>query len=395
MVCSKCGAVLKKGKVYCSRCGQEAQIVSDVHILEDDLLREMMDDQDPQEVKERGRSSSGNKKKKDGNRKRETKKKQKKIRRNLIVCIVVLAAAAAAVLGIIKYNQNHSVGYLMKKAGEANSQKDYKTALDYLDRVLLLDEDNAAALLMAGEINTAMKDYDTAEKQLLTVLEMGGAPSPEAYQYLITIYEAQGQKGKILALAEDISDEEILALFEDYIVPVPEIDMESGVYSEFFTVEITAPKRNLKIYYTLDGTTPTKEDTLYEEPIEISEQGEIVLSAVCMDKEGNYSETVAAEYEVELDIPDMPRVSPDGGQFSTPVTVTVTVPKGAEVYYTWDGSAPGKGSSKYTGPIDVPEGNNILSLVAIGSNGMKSEVLKCNYIYYPEDDSRNDPEETE
>lgn len=391
MVCSKCGAILKKGKVYCSRCGQEAQIVSDVNILEDDLLREMMDDQDSQEVKEGGRSSSGNKKKKDGNRKRETKKKQKKIRRNLIVCIVVLVVAAAAVLGIIKYNQNHSVGYLMKKAGEANSQKDYKTALDYLDRVLLLDEDNAAALLMAGEINTAMKDYDTAEKQLLTVLEMD-ASCPEAYQYLITIYEAQGQKGKILALAEDISDEEILALFEDYIVPVPEINMESGSYSDFFTVEITAPKRNLKIYYTLDGTTPTKEDTLYEEPVEISEQGETVLSAVCMDKEGKYSETVVAEYEIELDKPDMPKVSPDGGRFSMPSTVTVTVPEGATVYYTWDGSAPGKDSSKYTGPINIPEGNNILSLVAIGSNGMKSEVLKCNYIYYPEEVSQDDEE---
>ena len=56
MVCSKCGAELKEGCVYCSQCGQEAQIVSEINILEDDLLREIMDDED-QQKKEHGSGS--------------------------------------------------------------------------------------------------------------------------------------------------------------------------------------------------------------------------------------------------------------------------------------------------------------------------------------------------
>ena len=126
--------------------------------------------------------------------------------------------------------------------------------------------------------------------------------------------------------------------------------------------------------------------------MEISEQGTIVLTAVCMDQNGEYSEPVSAEYKVKLNMPDMPTVSPDGGQFSMPATVTVNVPEGTTVYYTWDGSEPGEDSARYTGPIDIPEGNNILSLVAIDKNGMKSKVLKCNYIYYPESSSAESAE---
>lgn len=395
MVCSKCGAVLKKGYVYCSRCGQEAQIVSDTDILEDDLLRELMDDRKGSGEKKKETPDPADREKKDRDNWKK-KKKQKKTRRNLICYIVILAVAAAAVFGLIKYRQSQSVDYLMAKADAAHDQKDYQKALSYLDKVFSLEQDNLEALLLAGEINTAMKDYEMAEQQLLAALEID--PSClEAYQYLIRVYEAQGQKNKILSLMEGITEEKILALFEEYIVPVPEISVESGSYSEFFTVEITAPKRDLDVYYTLDGTTPNENDTRYEKPIEISEQGKVVLSAVCIDKEGDCSEIVSAVYEIELDAPDMPKVSPDGGQFSMPASVTVTVPDRTAVYYTWDGSIPGKDSSRYTGPIEIPEGNNILSLIAIDSNGMKSEVLKCNYIYYPEDsqdDSQNDPEET-
>ena len=76
-------------------------------------------------------------------------------------------------------------------------------------------------------------------------------------------------------------------------------------------------------------------------------------------------------------------VSPDGGRFTEASSVTVTVPKGVTVYYTWNDTAPSKKSSKYTGPIEIPEGNNIFSLIAVDENGLSSEVLKCNYIYYP------------
>jgi len=44
MKCAKCGAELKKGCLYCSVCGHEAQIVSDYNVLEDDYLRSLLKD---------------------------------------------------------------------------------------------------------------------------------------------------------------------------------------------------------------------------------------------------------------------------------------------------------------------------------------------------------------
>lgn len=383
MVCSKCGAELKEGCVYCSRCGQEAQIVSEINILEDDLLREMMDDDDPRKKgnKDESAKKSGSQPGRDDRKK--VREDTKNLKRKLLITVIVLAAAVIAVFGLIRYRQNHSESYLMTRAENAYSQKDYQEALEYVNRILGLNEENQDALLMKGQICLDMKEYEDAETEFLAVLSMDPSCA-EAYEGLITLYDAQGYTGKIRDLMDGVTDEKILALFEDYIVPSPEIGVDSGSFSEYFTVEISAPREGLDIYYTLDGTTPDKSDTLYEDPVEISEQGTTVLTAVCMNQDGEYSEPVTAEYDVELEAPDMPTVSPDGGQFSMPATVTVNVPKGTTVYYTWDGSEPDAGSAKYAGPIDIPEGNNILSVIAIDKNGMKSSVLKCNYIYYPD-----------
>ena len=394
MVCSKCGAELKEGCVYCSQCGQEAQIVSEINILEDDLLREIMDDED-QQKKEHGSGSEKERESQPGRddrkRGREEAEKTKNLKRKLLIMVIVLAAAVVVVFGLIRHRQNHSETYLMSRAEHAYSQKEYTDALEYANRVLGLNDGNQDALLLKGQVCLDMKEYEEAETQFLAVISLDPSCA-EAYEGLITLYDAQGYTGKIRDLMDGVTDEKILALFEDYIVPGPEISVESGNFSEYFTVEITAPRKGLEIYYTLDGTTPDKEDTLYEEPVEISEQGTIVLTAVCMDQNGEYSEPVSAEYKVKLNMPDMPTVSPDGGQFSMPATVTLNVPEGTTVYYTWDGSEPGEDSARYTGPIDIPEGNNILSLVAIDKNGMKSKVLKCNYIYYPESSSAESAE---
>ena len=72
------------------------------------------------------------------------------------------------------------------------------------------------------------------------------------------------------------------------------------------------------------------------------------------------------------------------GSFTMPTTITINVPEGCEVYYTWDGSKPTTASTRYTGPIDVIEGNNILSVILVDKHGKTSDVLQCNYKYIPE-----------
>ncbi len=404
MKCAKCGAEIRPGCVYCSNCGQEAQIVTEINILEDDLLRSMLEEEEQQKTAESESEiehgeASGEKKNSDRQpvkrpktgeaepqkekRPQESKKKKKKSRKTLVILLIVLAAACVAVFGLVQYQHQNSASYQLKKANEALRQKNYTSALSYVNHALQLDTDNQEAMLLQGQIYVQMKDNNQAETVFLQVIDQDPGCA-DAYKNLLELYDSMDSYDQILALKEKASDEEILALFDAYLVETPVISPEGGNYNEFPEVTLSVKGKALKIYYTLDGSTPTSGDTLYEDAFSIEEQGKITLTAVAMDKDGHYSEPVSAKYVIELDAPDTPSVSPDGGTFHQASAVTVHVPSGTTVYYTWGDSTPTRNSARYTGPIDIPEGNNILSLVAIDENGMSSEVLKCNYIYYPE-----------
>lgn len=107
------------------------------------------------------------------------------------------------------------------------------------------------------------------------------------------------------------------------VLEKPVISVESGFYEEAFQVELLGEK-GTRIYYTLDGSVPTEESRLYEEPISIEasaveeqqpvpyrtivaegtiwEQSAepldraVVLRAVAIDEEGNRSNAATASY---------------------------------------------------------------------------------------------------
>lgn len=62
MKCAKCGAELKVGCIYCSVCGQEAQIVPDYNLLEDDLLKDLLRDEKKQNTVKQQKKSVDEKK---------------------------------------------------------------------------------------------------------------------------------------------------------------------------------------------------------------------------------------------------------------------------------------------------------------------------------------------
>ena len=111
--------------------------------------------------------------------------------------------------------------------------------------------------------------------------------------------------------------------------------------------------------------------------------GEYEIKAVCVNDKDIYSDVVSNKYKIDIPAPDMPVVTPDGGNFGAETTVTVSVPDGCKAYYTWDGSDPGKNSQEYTEPIPVPDGNNVLSVVLIDeSTGLSSSIYRGNFVYF-------------
>ena len=118
------------------------------------------------------------------------------------------------------------------------------------------------------------------------------------------------------------------------------------------------------IYYTTDGTEPTKKSTKYKEPIQIPED-ETVIKAIAMTEDGIPSMIVTKTYVVELPMEDAPAVSPSTGQYEEHMTITIIVPEGYTALYTW--------------PVEMPEGTTIFKAVLVNAKGKLSGITTRNY----------------
>lgn len=388
MKCANCGAEIRVGCVYCSACGKEAQIVSDYSLLEDDFLRDLLKEKE-QKIKA-GESAS----KKEGKAEISADKKpktsvssKKKRGKNTslkwaVLAIIVLIILITGVILFANYKRNNSYDYQIKQAKDYKEENDYRNAEKYLKRALELDNTSIDARMLLAEVYHLQENPKDSENMLFEVIKLD-SKNREAYQQLIQIYEEEKNYKSIQELSFTVTDEDILTLFDKYLPKAPELAPDGGTFQTEFMVEISG-EEGCTIYYTIDGSDP-KEGTEYTEPflIEPAEELEIKIRAIACNEFGLYSEETERDFQIKLKKPDTPRVTPKGGSFYGEQTVSVYVPDGCKVYYTWDGTEPTENSARYTEPLLIPEGNNILSMVLVDKYGMKSDVLKCNYIYIP------------
>jgi sugar lactone lactonase YvrE len=91
-------------------------------------------------------------------------------------------------------------------------------------------------------------------------------------------------------------------------------------------------------------------------------------SSGCSQGGGSSSSVLSSEQIVAT-----PSISPAGGTFKYPQTVTISdVTAGATIYYTLNGSTPTTASMEYTAPVSVPSSLNLSAIAVAG--GMSSAV---------------------
>lgn len=384
MKCISCGREIPAGNVYCPICGKEAQIISDKSVLEEDLLKILLEDDsavpsdyDVDAAKEAKREKERQLQKK---KKLEAqKRKQKKV--IMIVLIIILVAAAVLVSFVIKKNNTYEA--IFSKAEVAYHTAKYDDAIELTVKAIDKNPESLEAYLLLGDIYVQMDDSEHAHNSYIKVLELDEA-NLEAYEKLLRMFSAANDYESIEVLASTMpEDAEISKLFNQYLVGEPVVNIPGGKYTEPLKLEFSF-KKGTSVYYTLDGTAPSDSSAQYETFIELKEEGSITLQAVCVDENGNASDVLREEYILEFTVPDQPYLDPDGGEFTKETKVTITAQNGTTIYYTWDGSTPDMNSKVYSKPIKIPEGNNILSVIAVDDETKKSsEVLKTNFIYYP------------
>lgn len=422
MKCRYCGANIPDGELYCKKCGEEVCIVPDYNPLDDMLTAQIklgvndegdLDSDYLEITRNRGqgsgqRKTTGNARDTSRNRdtnsgrntsknitkhttsknaaartstererrRRQAEKKKailKRKRRRLLLTIAGVIILIAVVC-IVMY-QNSYKG-IINKGYKAVERKEYEKAVSYFEKAISKDQKKADGYSGLSKVYVLQDKTQEAENLFLNTIDKQ-PKNADIYKACIEFYLDTEQQMKIPELLEDV-DDSVSAVLSEYMIDEPEFSLdEDKVYDDVQQLSLTSEEA--EIYYTIDGTDPSLSSTKYTEPIQLDE-GDTVIKAIAVSKKGVPSPASKKTYSIKFPIEDAPAVSPSTGQYNKAMQIEVKVPEGYEAYYTTNGSDPTTASTKYTGPIDMPEGETLFKAILVNAKGRTSGITTRNYM---------------
>lgn len=161
----------------------------------------------------------------------------------------------------------------------------------------------------------------------------------------------------------------------------PHASLKDGtVLTEKTNVVLKANKG--KIYFTIDGTDPTKASNEYTAPIVITKA--MTLKAIAVEEGSENSEISTFAYTFAEKVRDI-KTTVKSGTVQAGKKITLSCPtKGASIYYTTDGSDPSKNAEEGVFVYDAKEGISIhrsvnIRAIAVADGLCDSDVLSLNY----------------
>ena len=140
------------------------------------------------------------------------------------------------------YMEDNEYNEYIKKAFELKEQKQYKSAIEMLYKVLEYENENIETLFQIGELYFLLNNYEKSNKYLEKVLAV--CPNnQDALKLLIEIKERRGDLNKALELAQNLYDnnqnsENLKTLVKVLIKTKSYKEIEKYVNSEFFNSDI-------------------------------------------------------------------------------------------------------------------------------------------------------------
>lgn len=413
MKCRYCGYHIPDGEMYCRRCGKEVRIVPDYNPL-DDMLTEQIkvsingeegyddfyEDQlvrrertrNPQNrMSESRRRSSAGRDTRQGNartgtsgnrmsdrdrRRRQAERKKARRRRKRRQRITIMVLFLAVIIAAVWFLYRGSYKGLVSRGNHALEEQNYTEAETLFNKAVSKDKTKPEAYTGLADVYLAQDNEDKAEAVFRTAIDTQN-DNADLYEACVQFYMDTEQQEEIPYLLKD-ADDNVREALGGYIIDAPEFSLdEEETFEDVQTLTLTAEK-GLMIYYTEDGSDPTVNSTEYDDGIQISE-GTTTITAIAVNEKGVPSLPDAKTYTVELPIVDAPAVSPSTGQYEEATQIEIKVPDGYEAYYTTDKSDPTTASTKYTGPVDMPEGTTIFKAILVNSQGRTSGITTRNY----------------
>jgi hypothetical protein len=159
------------------------------------------------------------------------------------------------------------------------------------------------------------------------------------------------------------------------VLSPPVILPPGGTFTNSVTVTLAAFTAGISLRYTVTGADPDGSSPLYSAPFLLTNSA--TLKALALQPGVSTSAVVQASFTIQV---DRPMITPPGGSFTDPVTVTLTcATPAAQIRYTLDGSTPTAGSSLYTAPF-LLDYSTTVNAKAIRSGALSSAVATATFL---------------
>ncbi len=162
-------------------------------------------------------------------------------------------------------------------------------------------------------------------------------------------------------------------------------DIEYDFYGTAF-VEIELNDPDCVVRYTIDGSVPTMDSLVYENPIQVYEA--TLIRAAAFNEDGKKVKGIKKTVKPKL-APVTFKVKQDDNSAKATITLDC-VTEGSEIYYTTDGSAPDKDSTLYEEPIVINSRTKIRARAyadGYTSTTRYSKTVDVNYVDETEADT--------
>lgn len=362
---------MKEGKLYCEHCGEEIKIVPDfepeiensIHINLSHIATELTD----RAVKQQDREAGGSERR---------AKHSLKAKKKLVISIGILLAGIISVFVVFQIYIWFSPGLQYDHAQRAMERRQYEKAAGYFERALYLSPSDIPSLTGLSECFMELGRDKEAEAICQEILSLD-ASNAEAYGSLITLYDRRKQYEAVNRLLLACPDSDIRNRYRDYLAEPPGAEAKGGTYQEVQNIRLIVNGTGV-IYYTLDGSDPDENSSIYTNPIPL-EAGPYILKAFFVNQYGVKSDLMMEEYYIDVVLPKAPDVLPKSGTYARPHLLEIEVTEDYSVYYTLDGSEPDSNSMLYDGELWMPVGYSVIQFVTVSPGGQRSEVTKRQY----------------